>query len=259
MLLLVVLLSLIAPGVCAAQAVTPSERDALVRLRVDRGGRAEEVDALLRLADGAAAKRLPVTPLTNKIREGLAKGADPKRIELVVRQMSTQLETADGLLREMETTPPNTAREASVTLLAESLAGGITPDEVRDLRKLAPMSSESLPSAARGLAFIKDAQLSVPEGAAVMAEAVRKGFRSSEVLDLGREVRRREADYRAGRASLRTLRDAIARGDRPEQLFRDSRPETVTTRPAATRPETPAERPARPEATRPEQPTRPGR
>src|SRR5262245_41580244 len=65
-------------------AVTPAERESLVRLRTDRGGRAEEVDALLRIADEASANGLPAAPLTNKIREGLAKGADPKRIDTVV-------------------------------------------------------------------------------------------------------------------------------------------------------------------------------
>jgi hypothetical protein len=256
--LLTALVGLFAPDLCAGQSVDASEREALVRLRVDRGGRAEDVDALIRVADEAAAKRLPAQPLTNKIREGLAKGADPKRIELVIRQMAAQLDTADQLLREIESVPASTGREASVTLLAESLGSGVTPDDVRSLRKLAPMSSDSLASASRGLAFIKDAQLPVGEGTAVMAEAVRQGFRSHEILDVGREVKRRESDYRTGRATLRALRDAIARGDRPDQLFRDTRTDPVT-RPAAARPETPIERPARPETQRPEQPARPER
>ncbi len=37
-----------------------------MRLRVDQGGRAEDVDALIRLADEAAARGLPAGPLTNK-------------------------------------------------------------------------------------------------------------------------------------------------------------------------------------------------
>jgi hypothetical protein len=86
-----------------------------------------------------------------------------------------------------------------------------------------------------------------------MAEAVKQGFRSSEILGLAREVKRHEADYRAGRASLTALRDAIARGSRPEQLFRDT-PATRVERPAAAaRPDAPVERPA----ARPETPTRP--
>ena len=142
-----------------------------------------------------------------------------------------------------------------MTLLAESLGSGVTAGRSPRAPQACaaacagkpPMSAEAVASAAKGLSFIKDARLPVADGTAVMAEAVKQGFRSREILDLGREVKRREADYRAGRASLRALRDAIARGDRPDQLFRDSRSDAVE-RPAATRPETPVDRPAaRPE------------
>jgi hypothetical protein len=240
---------LAAPALSAAQSVSASDREALDRLVAE-----------------AAAKGLPAAPLTNKIQEGFAKGADPRRIELVVRQMAINLETADRLVREIEPTSAGAGREASVTLLAESIGSGVTADEVRELRKTAqvsgkpPLTSEAVASAAKGLSFIKDARLPVADGAAVIAEAMKQGFPSREILDLGREVKRREADYRAGRASLRELRDAIARGDRPDQLFRDSRSDAAE-RPAATRPETQVDRPAaRPETPqRPEQPVRPER
>jgi hypothetical protein len=271
---LAALLGLAMPALCDAQSVSASEREALVRLRIEKGGRAEDVDALLRVADEAAARKLPAAPLTNKIREGLAKGVDPSRIEAVVRGMASQLDAADRLIREMDLPSGASTRDASVALLAESFSGGVTQDEVRELRRAAQpgsssakpaLSSDSMASAARGLSFIKDSRLPVADGSAVMAEAMRQGFRSQDILDLGREIKRREADYRAGRASLRALRDAIARGERPEQLFRDARVETVTrpaaARPEATRPDAPVERPvARPETPqRPEQPVRPER
>ena len=238
---------------------------AVPALSLAQSGSASDREALDRLVAEAAAKGLPAAPLTNKIQEGFAKGADPKRIELVVRQLATSLESADRLVREIEPASAGTGREAAVTLLADSLGGGVTPDEVRELRKAAqtsgkpPMSAEAVANAAKGLSFIKEARLPVPEGTGVIAEAVRQGFRSQEILDLGREVKRREGDYRSGRASLRALRDDIARGERPDQLFRDSRLDAVE-RPAATRPR-PVERPAaRPEAPqRPEQPVRPER
>jgi hypothetical protein len=201
--------------------------------------------------------------LTNKIREGLAKGADPKRIEVLIRQMVTDLEIADRLVRELDpAAPAGPGRDTSVILLADSLGSGVTESEVRELRKIAPGSStarsstvsEWLASSAKGLSYIKGAQLPATDGTAVIAEALRQGYRSYEVLDLGREVKRRENDFRAGRTTLRALREAIARGDRPDQLFRDSRPETVE-RPAAARPGAPTERPDRP--TRPEVPQRP--
>jgi hypothetical protein len=256
-----------APRISIAQAVSASDREALVRLRVDRGGRAEEVDALIRQADEASAKGVPARPLVNKIREGLSKGVDPKRIELVVRQMSAHLETADQVLRETEPRLGAPEREAAVVLLADALGGGVTADDVRQLhRETRPSGSAAsadwLASAAKGLSLITQAKLPVPEGSAVIAEAVRQGYRPYEILDLGRDVKRREHEYQSGRATLRALRDAIARGDRPEQLFRDSRTDVVE-RPAATRPETVVDRPQRPErptsTERPEVPERPVR
>jgi hypothetical protein len=256
---LVVAAVLAMPYPCAAQATAA----------------ADERQALMRLTDEAGAKGLPVAPLANKIREGLAKRADSKRIELVVRQMMTHLETADRLVREIEPALSGAGRETAVTLLAESLGTGITPEQVRELRDQTqapgrpPASAESLASAAKGLSSIRDARLPIGEGSAVMAEAVRHGFRSHEVLDLGREIKRRERDYREGRASLSALRDAIARGERPDQLFPGPRPAVspAAERPAGTRPEPPVERPpVRPERPqpperpqRPETPTRPER
>jgi hypothetical protein len=265
-LLAVAVCLLAAPHRGGAQSVSTSEREALVRLRTDRGGRAEEVDVLIRQAEAGGAKGLPLAPLTNKIREGLAKGADPARIELVVGQMIVNMEAADRLVREIDPASAAAQRDASVALLAESIGSGLTVDEVRELRRQAQapvegsapnrsgtMSSQELAGAAKGLSFIKEARLPVNEGSAVIAEAVRHGFRSHEILDLGREIKRRESDYRAGRASLRAIRDAIARGNRPEELFRDTR--ATVERPAATRPEAPADQPER--AAPPERPQRP--
>ena len=250
------------PAVCAAQGVAASEREALVRLGVDRGGRAEDVDALIRFANEASAKGLPVAPLTSKIREGLAKGAAPARIDAVIRQLAVHLESADQLIRELQPAVGSAERESSVTLLAEALGSGVTKEDVSEIRKQLQtsgkpaVSTDILASAAKGLSFIREAKLPATDGTVVMAEAARQGYRSYEMLDLGREIKRRERDYREGRASLSALRDAIARGSRPDQLFRDSRSGSAE-RPAAARPEPTAARPEAP--TRPERPQPPER
>ena len=254
--LLVVAVATVMPATSAAQAVSSSEREALVTLRVSQGGRAEEVDALVRHADAAATKGLPVAPLTNKIREGLAKGVAPARIEAVVRRMALDLKTADRLLRELQPTVAAADGDTPVLWLAEALGVGVTPEEVDLLHGQAqsagqqPMSATGLGGAVKGLSLIKEAGLPLAEGTAVMAEAAKRGFRPLEMLDLGREIKRRERDYREGRESLLALRDAIARGDRPDLLFDDARP-ALTDRPSATRPE--------PTPTRPDRPDRPDR
>ena len=258
---LLLTLSGLSASVSAGQSVSAPERETLVRLGVDRGGQAEDIEALLRQADEAAAQGLPFEPLTNKIREGLAKGADAKRIDVVIRQLATNLETADQLVRELDPGTPALGHEEEVTMLAESFGAGVTPDEVREIRRQAQTSGTSLSlpelaSAAKGLAFVKDARLPALEGTEVMVEALRQGFRAHEILDLGRDIKRREADYQAGRADLGALRDAIARGDRPERLIRNERNDRVerVERPSTARPE-PSDRPER--APRPEVPTRP--
>jgi hypothetical protein len=267
-LTLVVTTVTVGRGRADAQPSPASERDAIVRLHVERGGRAEDIAPLLRQIDDASAKGLPVSPLTNKIREGLAKSVAVNRIEMVIRQIAGQLETADRLLREFDSSIAPAGRETPVTLLAESFGSGITSDEVRELRRLAvasgaALSPDALAGAAKALSFMKEARLSVGDGTAVMVEAGRQRFRPYEMIDVGREVKRREADYQSGRASLRALRDAIARGDRPDQLFRDSRPggqperPGSVERPASSRPEAPVTRPERPEPQRREPPARP--
>jgi hypothetical protein len=195
----------------------------------------------------------------NKIREGVAKGHDATRIELALSQMVVRMESADRLVREIEPGAAGSARDGAITLLAEALGSGLAPEEVREIQRQAqtPLSAADFAGAAKGLAFIKEASLPVIEGTAVMSEAVRQRFRSFEMQDLGREIKRREADYRSGRATLRALRDAIARGTRPETLLRDSRA-VIVDRPAATRPDATTDRPQRPApADRPQRPERP--
>lgn len=252
--------------VVAGQAVSAADREAMVRQRVERGGRADEVDGLLRRADEAASQSLPVEPIANKIREGLAKGADPQRIDAIVRQMVANLRVADGLVRELAPGAAAPERRAAVVLLAESLDAGVTVDEVRELRGVGGADGAATPdrvaSSAKGLSLIKAARLSAVDGRSVMTEAVRRGYRATELVDLGRDIKRRELVFQSGRASLRAVRDAIARGDRPEQLFRDAGEAAAATRPVAkpdrTRPETERPAPVRPEAVRPE-PVRPER
>ena len=148
---------------------------------------AQDADTLMRVADEMAAKGLPSAPLANKIREGLAKGVDPKRIEQVIRQMAAHLETADRLIREID--PAAAGREAPVTLMAESLGSGVTLDQVRELRRQAqpsaagrPVTAESMASAAKGLSLIEEVRLPVADGTAVMAETVRQGYRPAEMV-----------------------------------------------------------------------------
>ena len=202
--------------------------------------------------EGAAGQRR----CRNKIREGFAKGHNPRQIEAAssIRCVRTWRPRTGSFVRS-SLVRPLAARESAVTLLADALVSGLTTDEVRELQRQAPTaSSQDLAGAAKGLSFIKEARLPVTEGTAVMAEAVRQKFRSYEMLDLGREVKRREVGL-----PRRPCR-ACGRCATPSPAARVPRRFCATAAPSAraatrTRPEATSDRPSGPRSTdRPQRP-----
>ncbi len=216
-----------------AEPLASQDHEEIVRLRVARGGAAHDVAGLLDQAAKAADRGLPAELLANKIKEGLAKGVDPTRIEPVLGRLIGHLDSAQEILkgagsREIaDVTGP--ARTRALDLLAEAFARGLSPDEARELERQSrqtgsgKVSAESLAAGAKGLAVMKEAGIAVKEGLPVVSEAIQRGFRAGEVVDLSRELKRRGSDIQSGKVRLQSVRDAIARGDRPEQIFADDR------------------------------------
>ena len=216
-----------------AEPFAAQDREDIVRLRVARGGSAQDVAGLLDQAGKAADRGLPAELLANKIKEGLAKGVEPTRIEPVLGRLIGHLDSAQEVLkgagsREVAEVT-GVARTRTLDLLAEAFARGLSPDEARELERqtrqvgAAKLSAEALAAGAKGLAVMKEAGIPVKEGLPVVSEAIQRGFRAGELVDLSRELKRRGSDIQSGKVRLQTVRDAIARGDRPDQLFADDR------------------------------------
>jgi hypothetical protein len=212
-----------------AQSVLPQDLDDIARLSAAQGRSAEEVKPLVELATKAGERGLPPGPLVNKIKEGLAKGIDPKRIEPVLREMAGRLETAQETLKELSgrglVDAGSGGRQRAVEVLAEALARGASPDEVRQIGRLAQegkprLTLEALASGAKSLAVMKEGGVPAREGLSLVADALRQGFRPSELADLSRELKRRG---REGRLPLQAVQDAVKRGDRPDHIFREDR------------------------------------
>ena len=72
-----------------AESLSNQDLAEIDRLRAAQGHSAEAVNPLLEQVTKAGEKGLPIEPLANKVKEGLAKGVEPKRIEPVLRQMVT--------------------------------------------------------------------------------------------------------------------------------------------------------------------------
>lgn len=221
---------LFALGVSEAQAepFSQRDRDEIARLRQAQGWSAEAVNPLVEQANRASERGLPPEPFVNKIKEGLAKGVEPERIEPVLRNMMGNFETADEVLRDVGDhgggQPAGGERDRALDVLAEALAHGVTPGEVREINRLSQQqrvkpSDEMLASGARSLALMKEAGIPVQEGLPLVNEAMRQGFRSTELVDLGREIKRHRRDFQDGGRRLESVREAIVRGERPERIF----------------------------------------
>ena len=212
-----------------AEPLSAQDRDAITRLGSAQGRSEEELRPLLEQVTKAAERGLPSEGLVNKVKEGLAKGVEPTRIDPVLRQMSSRLEAAREVLEEAKGRGlAEGNRQRAIETMAEAFARGTTKDEVRELSRLSQdgphkVTQEDLAAGAKGLAVMKEGHIPSKEGTALVGEGIRQGYRASELLDLGREVKRHGSDFEQGRASLQQLREQVSRGERGDKLFREDR------------------------------------
>lgn len=214
-----------------ADSLSNQDREEIDRLRSAQGHSTEEVNQLVEQVTKAGEKGLPTEPLANKVKEGLAKGIEPKRIDSVLRQMVAHFESAHDILQEstikgmIDSTQGN--RQRALEGLAEALSRGATAEEVREIAKSAQemgakVPQESLASGAKSFAILKEAKMPTKDGAALVAEGLRQGFRSTELTDLAREIKRRGPEFQQGRLSLQNVREQVSKGQRVDRIFRDS-------------------------------------
>ena len=210
-----------------AEPLSIQDREAITRLGSSQGRSESEITPLLDHVSKAGERGLPTESLLNKMREGLAKGVEPKRIDPVLRQMTSRLESAHEVLEEAKGRGISEGnRQRAVETMAEALARGATVDEVRELSRLSQegrhkATQEELAAGAKGLSVMKEGRIPSKDGAALVGEGMKQGYRSSELLDLSREVKRRGSDFEEGRASLKALREQVSRGERSDRLFKD--------------------------------------
>ncbi|MDH4152936.1 MAG: hypothetical protein OEV01_04050 [Nitrospira sp.] len=210
-----------------AEPLSVQDRDAITRLGSAQGRSENEIAPLLDHVNKVGERGLPTESLLNKVREGLAKGVEPKRIDPVLRQMTSRLESAHEVLQEAGSRGMEEGnRQRAIETMAEAFSRGATVDEVRELSRLSQdgrhkATQEELAAGAKSLAVMKEGRVPSKDGAALVGEGMKQGYRSSELLDLSREVKRRGSDFEEGRASLKAIREQVSRGERSDRLFKD--------------------------------------
>ncbi len=210
-------------GVSWAEPLSPQDRDEIGRLRAMRGFAVEDVNRLIEQVNKAGERGLPTEPLANKVKEGLAKGVEPKRIDPVLRQMANHFETAQEVFRETGLRGAAEGnRQGAVEMMAEAFSRGATPEEVREIARLSEggrqrVTQETLAAGAKSLAVMKEGKIPSKDGTALVSEGLRQGYRPAELIDLSREVKRRGPEFQDGRASFQSFRERVGQGDRGDR------------------------------------------
>jgi hypothetical protein len=157
-------LALLALAIAVSVGSEPASDAGALRVLLEaRGFSVTQSQAAVGMIERANARALPASALTGRIREGLARGAEPSTILGVVSTRLTNLERADDMARRCaQQGIPVRDRDRSLVRLADSFSMGVTPGDVLSV----------LPAAGRGSRDLEG----VSRAAEVMGRLRGKGF-----------------------------------------------------------------------------------
>ncbi|MBI3791525.1 MAG: hypothetical protein HY275_11690 [Gemmatimonadetes bacterium] len=174
----------------AAQGATPSPLAA-----VAPEARAE----MAALLDSAQHDGLPLGPLHAKIAEGVAKGADPRRIAVVLGEMVRALRAARAALG-------TSMSEGEWTAAAGTLQAGVTAAHLRELRASLPTSS-ALTTALVVLTDLVRRGVGATDGVTAIVRVARAGADDATLTQLRAQV---VQDMTAGAAPRSALERRVS-------------------------------------------------
>lgn len=168
------------PSLDAQDASAVAAIDALADERVRAAVRA--------IFQSAAASGIPIAPLVTKLREGIAKHAEPERIRNATAMLATRLENAASALA-----PSRSPDELGAG--ADALQAGVAMGTLRDMRRVWPVKSLTVPLGV----LVELVSSGVPKAAATrrVRELLVQGATTTQLAALGTNVR---ADIAAGLA-----------------------------------------------------------
>ena len=140
--------------------------------------------AVQRLADSAAADRLPVQPLIDKALEGAAKGAPPDRIIAAVRMIQRRLSEAAGAIRGVRA---SLADSPSIEAGAFAVSAGLRPSQVQALAR-ANRTAYPLAVTLRVAGTLAASGVPGEDAVQLVTQVIESGRSMADLLDLPHRV-----------------------------------------------------------------------
>jgi len=235
--------------------VAEGEVAGLIQRGVGRGVQPAELARLLDVVAQAKRQDLPVGPVLDKVKEGLAKRIPPARIAGVASRLSGELATSRDLVRRAEREGVRVEaageRERATEAVADALGKGVSVKEMEDLSRQVARSREAatmsrLEVGAQATSDLVSMGLSPREASETVGAALSRGLSRRDIERLrerlGQELKRGESPEEGAKR----LRDEI-RSERPEKAEKLEKPEKAEKLEKMEKPEKPpkVERPGR--------------
>jgi hypothetical protein len=198
----------------------------LVQRGVDRGVPAGELVRFLEVVAEAKRRDLPVEPVLDKVKEGLAKRVPPDRILSAASRVSRDLAAARDLIQQAERDGVRVenarARTEALEEVAEALGGGVSAQELEKLVRQVASSSRR----AEGMSLLEEVVdatedlasmgLAPPDAAATVAAALTQGLSRREIDRLPKGLARQLKHGGSPEEAARRLREEIRSGRRED-------------------------------------------
>ncbi len=211
--------------------VPESDVAGIIERAVGRGVPAPEIARLLDVVTEARRQDLPVGPLLDKVKEGLAKGAPPERIVAVASRISGDLATSRDLIRRAEREGVRGEgrgdRERVVESVADAMGRGVSLKDVEELARRVAGSSprgatlSRLEAGAQATADLVSMGLPLRDASETVGVALSHDLDRREIERLRESLARERRRGGSLEDGARRIRDEILSGRGEHQRGRD--------------------------------------
>ena len=211
--------------------VAEGEVAELVQRGVGRGLQAGDLARLLEVVAEVKRNDLPVGPVLDKVKEGLAKRVPAERIVRAASRISSELATARDLIRQAEREGVRAEkarkREKAIEAVADALGRGVPPSEVAKLSRQVASSARRegamslLDEGIEVTADLVSMGLSPQNATETVAAAISQGLGRHDIERLRKGLARELKRGASPEEGARRLREEIRSGRQEDRLGQD--------------------------------------
>jgi hypothetical protein len=185
-----------ARAAAAINSGVPAEDvEIIVSRSVRRGADAGTINRFLDTGISTRQQGLPVTPVLDRIEQGLSKGVPTERIAVAAQQLASKIAVAqpivDDLIRSGVKAKQRNEREAAIEATARALEKSIPTEDLKGMSTSVRERKGSLPlyiSAANAAAYFAGSGMSAKTSSRLVQNAVEKGYTERDLDGMVKQI-----------------------------------------------------------------------